>query len=234
MPTLKTPPLETRGPGQTGRRVWKHPELQSHSALVLAADRLTLVPLAGEQETLPDIDVEPDADTLPRPGTVAVALADIDRLKLDLLTNSIAVDHRGGRSTIVFASPVAADACFTRVWRRMGDRFRLLPYKASAWELARTPLALLGALFAATAALAIVLGMFEDLGLAHGAGAVSLPAADDLVTTPRGPKSAAEVLLGWADWRVVCGLGGALAAVIQVWMYRRVTQPPVELELVRV
>ena len=42
-----------------------------------------------------------------------------------------------------------------------------------------------------------------------------------------------EGLARWLDWRVVCGLGGAVAAVLQVWIYRRLTQPPLSLELIR-
>ena len=55
-------------------------------------------------------------------------------------------------------------------------------------------------------------------------GAAGLP-------TSSGPHSPLEAALAWLDWRAVCGLGGIAAAVIQVWLYRRLTQPPVSLEL---
>jgi hypothetical protein len=35
------------------------------------------------------------------------------------------------------------------------------------------------------------------------------------------------------NWKVVCALGGAVAAASQVWLYRRLTTPPASLELVR-
>ena len=36
-----------------------------------------------------------------------------------------------------------------------------------------------------------------------------------------------------ANWRWVCGFGGVVLAVLQVWLYRRLTKPPKRLELAR-
>jgi hypothetical protein len=57
---------------------------------------------------------------------------------------------------------------------------------------------------------------------ATAAVALTLSAADDVAQLP-----------GWADWRVVCGIGGAALAVVQVWLYRRLTRPPSRLVLTR-
>src|SRR5437763_1236865 len=48
MPAPNAPPLEAAVPGRTRRRAWKHPELRSHSLLVLTLDRMHLAPLAGD------------------------------------------------------------------------------------------------------------------------------------------------------------------------------------------
>ena len=60
-----------------------------------------------------------------------------------------------------------------------------------------------------------------------------MPAAGRFGSPGDDGVSPVERLLGWMDWRVVCGLGGAAAAGSQVWLYRRLTAPPAALEVVR-
>ena len=156
-------------------------------------------------------------------------------MKLDLLTNSLAVESGGGRAgrtrlRVVFATPEAADACFTKLWRRLGDGFELLPYRRDWWALARTPVAVLALVLLLTAAVALGLSVFEDAA-AHGS--VSVAGGAGPGTHAPVPRSPFAALSGWLSWQAVCGLGGAAAAGLQVWLYRRVTQPPVSLELVR-
>ena len=59
MPALNAPSPELAVVRPTRRRVWSHPELQSHSLLVLTDDYLFLAPLTGS----------------PRPDVVAAGLA---------------------------------------------------------------------------------------------------------------------------------------------------------------
>ena len=239
MPALKAPLLDTTVAANTRRRIWRNPELKSHSLLVLTLGKVYLAPLTGapKSEVVESAESGADLDELFGPLATAVDLTAVRRVKLDLLTNSLVVDHGGpgGGSrqlTVVFATPEAADACFTRVWRRLGEGFALAPYKRDSWALARAPLVLLGAILAITGALALAANVAEDFAAARAA-AVSVPAAGELGTPVTVHKTPFDTLVGWLNWRVVCGVGGAAAAVVQVWLYRRLTQPPVRLELTR-
>ena len=75
----------------------------------------------------------------------------------------------------------------------------------------------------------IVTDSVVGLGLANR---VNVPVVAQL----EGPMlipHAMHTLIGWMDWRAVCACGGAAAAASQVWLYRRVTQPPTKLEVIR-
>jgi hypothetical protein len=200
-------PALTPVPAADRPRVWAQPELASHARLVLTPDLLRLTPPG------------------PDPADAAIDLAAIRRARLDLLANTMTVEAAGTAPVVVvFATPEAADACFTRLWRWLGDGFKLLPYRRDSWALARTPLLVQVAVLAVTAVLAVLAGVAEDFAAERAAGAVSV---GGLAPAP------VEVLFGWLSWKVVCGLGGVAAAVSQVWLYRRLTQPPASLELVR-
>lgn len=237
MPLADASALETALPGAARRRVWAHPEAKSHSLVVLTFDRLFAAPLAGppKREVVAAVENGGDLDELLGPLAVVVELVAVRRVELDLLTNSLVVEYvktgvSTGRLTVVFASPESADACFTKLWRRLGDGPKLQPYKRDAWAAARAPLALLGAALLVTALLALALSVFEDMASARAAA--QLGTLDGSAPRPL-PKSSLESLLGWMNWRVVCALGGAVAAGAQVWLYRRLTRPPVSLELKR-
>ncbi|HEY1192016.1 MAG TPA: hypothetical protein VGE74_30580 [Gemmata sp.] len=223
--------LETTPPGATRRRVWEHPDVTSHSLVVLTASRVYLAPLTGAPKTelVSAIENGGDLDALLGPLVVAVELTEVRRLKLNLLTNSLIVEYRSGgtgtsRLTVVFATPEAADLCFTKFWRRLGDGCQLQPHTRGAWALARTPLVLLVSALIATAVLALALSAFEDVAPARAAQRADAPRPD---------RSPLEHLLGGLDWRVVCAAGGLIAGLSQVWLYRRFTQPPQALEVMR-
>ena len=226
MPALDVYPSDTEIFGLVKRRVWGYPELRSHSVMVLTARRLHLAPLAGEPnpEALAAIDKGIDLEKILDPLTTLIDLDTVRRLNLDLLTNSLVVEytaagHTAARATVVFQNADDADACFSKLWRRLGGTFTLAPYQRTSWEVARAPLTLLFGLLVAAAVLVFALNVAEDAATARaaeGAAATALDAA-----------------LGWLNWKVVCGVAGVLAAVLQVWLYRRLTHPPVRLELLR-
>lgn len=239
MPGLNIP-LETTLPGATRRRSWGFPELASHSLLVLTFDRLYLAPLAGEPnpETLAAVESGADLDDLLGPLAVVIDLVAVRRMKLDLLNNSLVLEYAGrGLGTreqrVRFASAEAADACFTKVWRRLGDGYQLQPYQRDTWNRVRGPLALLAGALLATAVLVLVLSVFDDIAIARAAARANPGGLEGLAAPSAIPKTPLELLIGWIDWRVVCALGGTVAAVSQVWLYRRLTTPPVSLELTR-
>jgi hypothetical protein len=219
-------PSDTELPGLVKRRVWSYPELQSHSVMVLTLRRLHLAPLAGEPkpEALAAIDRGIDLEKILGPLTTIIDMDAVRRVKLDLLTNSIVIEYAAAghgviRVTVVFRNAEDADACFSKLWRRLGESFMLTPYKRPVWVLARTPLTLLGGVLSATALLVFGLNVAEDAATARAAGGFTATALD--------------AALGWVNWKTVCAVGGVLAAAVQVWLYRRLTQPPVRLELVR-
>ena len=226
MPALNAPPPAVAVASRSRRRVWAAPELRSHALLVLTPDRIHLAPLAGppKPHTAAAAAGGADLGDLLGPLATVIDLAAVRGVKLDLPADALAVEYVGPgarpcRLAVVFATPEAADACFTKVWRRLGRGFELRPYRRDFRALARGPLVLLAAVLLATAALALTLSVAEDV-TNHGGGAAP-------------PESPLEALAASLDWRAVCVAGGAAAAAAQVWLYRRVTRPPVVLELAR-
>jgi hypothetical protein len=238
MPPVNAPLIETTLPGHKRCRTWAHPEVTSHSLVVLSFEQLLVTPPAGAPapELVEAVEAMGNPGELLGPGVAAIDFADIRDVKLDLLADALVVEYaaRGrdaGRLTIAFAGPEAADACFTRLWRRLGVDFQLKPYKRDAWAAARTPLVFMVAALVMTAALVLTLSAFEDM--ASDRAAAQRAAAEGVVPIGPPPRSVLERALGWMDWRGVCALGGIAAAATQVWLYRRLTRPPVSLELTR-
>jgi hypothetical protein len=199
-----------------------------------------LAPLGSDPraETVAAITAGADVEALLGPLATSIDLAGIQRVKLDLLSNSLFIDYMGrystSRAVVTFATSESADACFTKAWRRLGDGMVLNDSQRDKAALARAPLMLLVMSLLITAALAIVISVFEDFGAARAAadaGAVAVGPLGEKVDAI--PKTPLEGLIGWMDWRVICAIGGTVAAASQVWLYRRLTTPPVSLELVR-
>jgi hypothetical protein len=246
MPALNSPLNDTvevkaLGPAPSKRRVWSEPELTSHSLLVLTPERLYLASLgsAPRPETVASIAADGDVDELLGPLATTVDLPGVHRVHLDLLNNSLAVDYFGRenttrRATVTFSDHEAADACFTKLWRRLGNDVKLNDFQRDKAQLARAPLMLLFASLVVTAALALILSVFEDFGQARAAaesGQVAVGPLGERVESI--PKTPLEGLIGWMNWKVVCAIGGVVAAASQVWLYRRLTTPPASLELLR-
>ena len=221
------------------RRVWSHPELESHSLLVLTRDRLVLAPFAGtpRPELVAAAESGANLDELLGSLVTAIHLGTVRRLTLDLLANAVHLEYAPGtrlksRITLTFATSAAADSCFSRIWRRLGDTCKLESRQRGGWSSARTPLLLLGAILAATAVLGFAIHTLDELSTANATASVNVPVVAQLEGPMQIPH-AMHKLIGWMDWRAVCALGGAAAAASQVWLYRRVTQPPTTLEVIR-
>ncbi len=221
MPTLKLPPAptDTAAPGLTRRRVWQAPVVRSHALLALTASRLYLAPAnvtvpAGAAEAIVN---GADLSTAFGPLATVIDLPAVRRVAHDLVTNTLTIEYRPtlatrsgsiptGQVVIQFETHEAADEVFTKLWRRIADRVKLVQDRRPTWALIRTPLAAIGGVLAAVIALAVV-----SVALADGGH----PATGGLAL----------------DWRWVCGVGGAVLAGLQVWLYRRWTTPPKKLEL---
>jgi hypothetical protein len=209
MASVLTPALTDTGyPGFTRRRVWRAPEVRSHSLVVLSATRLYLVPLGVD----PPADVEDAADlgAVLGPTATAIELSAIRRLTHDLLAFTLQLECADRPTIVTFATAEPADAVFAMLWRRLGTEFELTPSRPDPWAVARVPVAVLAGLLIATLTLAL-----------------AASAADDL---PANPVTSA---LRAMEWRVVCGFGGAALAVVQAILYRRLTRPPSRLALTR-
>jgi hypothetical protein len=145
MPTLTHPhavlPSDTTIPGLTRRRIWKAPELQSHSLLVMTLPRLYLTPYTGEPkpELLAAVENVPLVDTILGPLATVIDLQAIRRVRLDLLTNTVTIDHQTANSKLVqvlitFTTSELADAVFTKLWRRLGTRFEMKTDTTDSWD----------------------------------------------------------------------------------------------------
>jgi hypothetical protein len=225
MPTLQRPTdVETTAPGLTRRRIWQAPAVRSHSLLTLTMSKLYLAAAAAavKPETVKAIETGADLDATFGQLATVVELAKVKRVKLDLVANTLAIEYvrpvpsgsgtigfPTARVVIEFATSETADEVYTKVWRRLGDRFELKSYKRSGWELARVPVAFMAGILVATLALSLVANAVADGG---GADGLLKPFAS-------------------ADWRLVCGIGGVALAGMQVWLYRRLNRPPARLEL---
>jgi hypothetical protein len=221
MPALTSPPAflpsATTEAGLVRRRVWKAPEVRSHSLVVLTLPRLYLSPMTGEPkpETVAAIERGGDMDAILGPLATAVDLIAIRRVRLDLVINTLHVEYQAGqgkaKTAIRFATSEAADTAFSKLWRRLGDEFKLKPFRADPWAVARGPVLAILTLVAATGLLALGLNALEDTAAGqHGTLAGRLP-----------------------GWRLVCAAGGAAAAGVTVWLYRRLTRPPERLDLMK-
>ena len=127
--TIEVRSLGAARPAVTKRRSWVHPELVSHSLVVLTLERLYLAPMVGDPkpETLAAVDAGGDLDAILGPLATTIDLVAVRRIKLDLMTNSLIIEYLGrghetSRATITFTTPEAAAACFTKMWPRTGAR----------------------------------------------------------------------------------------------------------------
>jgi hypothetical protein len=218
MPSLKTyAPSRTELPPTFRRRVWAAPTVSSHAAVVLTPALLYLADGAGpvSDETIAAAERGEDLKQLFGSMVVPVNLPSVVRVLLDLPANTVHVEftneHRAGttRVSATFAEAETADEVFTILWRRLGSEWSARPVRPAWWDRVRIPATTLAGVLTAT----LLLGLAAT------------------VTQDADPASA-----GWLrllDWRFVCGSGGALAALAQVWLYRRATQPAAAIELGR-
>lgn len=200
-------------PALSYRRVWASPEVMSHSLAVLTLTRLHLAPpskVPPSAEQIAEIESGEHEGGL-GPDAIVIDLATVRRVRLDMIANVVELEYLAGRlphvATVRFASPESADTLFTKVWHRLGADFQLVPFQVSPWVSVRGPLAVTLGLLAGTALAAVALATNAE------GGTDSLP--------------------WWLDWRYACVAGGAAMAAVQVWVYRRWTEPAARLELIR-
>ncbi len=214
-------------PGLARRRVWAAPAVVSHSLLALTFQKLHLAPTGANvrPDAIAAIRTGADLEQTFGPFGTVVELANVSRVRFDLLANALTLEYLHGegsgairlrgqapkaRVVIEFADHETADEVYTKIWRRLGDRVELKPYRRDFRELGRVPVALMIGISVATALLVAAIQVAAESG----------PSVNPVFAALRG-----------FDWRWVCGVGGAALAVLQVRVYRAFTQPPTHLEL---
>lgn len=219
-------PVDTLLPGAIRRRVWHAPAVLSHSLLTLTPTKLYLAPAGAlpKAETVAAILEGADLDKTFGPLAVAIDLRAVSRLRLDLTTNAVTIVYnpmfgrngsgvvgRTPRAEVVIACAdhATGDELFTKLWRRLGQTFELKRLGSAPPGAARRPVAIMAGVLAATLAITLASTVAADL------------------TDPPALLAPFASL----DWRAVCGLGGAVLAGLQLWLYRRLTKPPTALEL---
>jgi len=209
---------DTTLPGLQGRRVWSAPAVASHAWLVMTPARLYLVPTGFSTDKALGQAVESGADLELLFGEAAacVNLADIARADFDLAGLTLTLCRATGDVALNFRDAEAADDVFTKLLHRTRDRLALTSDKPDPLVAARGPLGVLAGVLLATATLAVTASAAADLA------------------TPDAPDWLSRwlTLLATLDWRAVCGVGGAVAAWLQVAAYRRYHRPPTRLALV--
>jgi hypothetical protein len=204
MPTLKSPAasVDTAAPGLTRRRVWQAPRVRSHALIALTFSRMYLAPA--------NFAVSPGAVDAIQDGADLNAAFDLESNTLTIEDRPTVTTRSGsiptGQVVIHFDTYEAADEVFTKLWRRIAVRVKLHQNRPPLFDRVRTPLAAVGGVLLATLGLTVACVAVSDGG--HPASGGFAP-----------------------DWRWACGLGGAITAALQVWVYRRWTTPPTKLEL---
>lgn len=190
----------------------------SHSLMVLTLPRLFLAPATGgaHSESVQALEQGADIESVVGPLATVIDLHSIKRVQLDLVQNSLRIEYintlTGKASTAIrFASSEIADAAFSKLWRRLGQEYRLQPYRPEPYALAQIPIIAILTVLLTTAFLAIAMNVLQDVPLF-------------------GNPTWASMLPGW---KVICSFGGAVAALITVWLHRRLTSPPERLVLIR-
>ena len=216
---------DTTLPGSTNRRQWRAPTVTSHSLIVLTATRLYLCSLSAKptEETIEAIRQGTDPETVLGAGTVIVEFSDVRRVLAELLTDTLTLEVRPSRQaarsvTITFTEPEAADDLFALLLKRIGDSCDLVTNQDDPIAMARPTLGVMAGVLLATVTLAVTISAIDDV-------------AESTVGIDR--QAAWFAAIAWMDWRVIGAIGGVVLAVIQVWMYRQFTRPPVRLELIR-
>jgi hypothetical protein len=220
---VQAPMDQTLPPGFAKRRVWVAPQITTHSAVILTPIRLYLAP--GTTPPPADIVAAVTAGSDPAavfgPLVTTIHLGAVRSVTHDLLTNTVNIDSdmSGGntgswtsRASIAFSEAEQADAMFTKLWRRLGDEFKIRPDHPPLMHMAQLPLTVLLGIFLATAMLALLTNAAADFG-------ASAPGWMQALQT--------------TNWQTIAVCGGMAAAIVQVWLYRRLTRPPVRLELAK-
>jgi hypothetical protein len=211
------PAAEPLASGSVRRRIWSAPSIRSHSLAVLTASQLHLAPRAGtvKPETIQAIQTGADLEELLGPLTTVIELDSVFRVELNLLSNALTLEYRlPGRSVarvqLNCENHETADELYTKIWRRLGNRVVVHGDRPAMAEVARVPLFIMAGVLLTTS----VLALFANWAADSTSGFAWL-------------KPMAAV-----DWKVICGVGGGILAVLQVVLYRRLTTPPTRLELV--
>jgi len=222
MPVLQhASTLDTMLPGEARRRIWSAPDIISHSLITLTLAKLYFASGKTKADTVQSIQAGADLDETFGPIATVVELSTITRIKLELITNTLTIEYRANsrspaRVTIQCASHETADEIYSKLWRRLGDDFEVRGNQDHSHEAARKPIIVIAAVMLCTIVFAMLANFAADRVLLNG-------------------ESSSAILKAFAivDWKVIGAIGGGVLAILQVWLYRTLTVPPTQLELVK-
>ncbi len=222
MPVLQqTSPLDTTLPGEARRRIWSSPDIISHSLITLTLAKIYFASGKTKAETVQNIQAGADLEETFGPLATVVDLSTITRLKLELITNTLTIEYRANsrtpaRVTIQCATHETADEIYSKLWRRLGDEFEVRGNQDHSPAATRTPIIVIVAVLFCTVLFALLANFAADRVLLNGENSSVVMKAFAIV-----------------DWKVIGAIGGGVLAILQVWLYRTLTVPPTQLELVK-
>lgn len=221
---------DTTLPGLTTRRIWQESELYSPGLILLTVNRLYIrsEPLSLSQSDLQRLLIGGNVDEQLGPTTQMYPLTDLDHAALDLETYTVRLIFRGDRpqpELLRFRSAAVADDFFTKLARRVQEQFQPIVPKFDVLQAMRTPIAAMFGVVTGMVTMNLLANSYADLSeyrFLLGDQSFELP--------------------GWYAWadrffqifppRLMGTLSGAVLAILQLWAYRRLTQPPQSVELV--
>lgn len=204
------------------RRIWTHPALTSHSAVVLTGTRLYLA--SNDSPPSPDslskLKLGGNPEELLGKALLIIPLAEVIRATEDLETNTIALEYgsREARSvSITLTDEESTDELFMGLWRRLASEFELNP-DTDRIRSARKPLAVMLGMVLTTFLAAYIVQLAEEFHTAHAVSTTN----GTLVLTDSNRVYLKEL----ADRRSLCYVAGGIGlAAAQIWLYRRLTRP---------
>jgi hypothetical protein len=218
---------ETTLPGLLTRRIWEASELESPYFVLLTANRVYVrnSPIELSESTIRKLLLGGQIEEILGNDVVCHELTQLKRGSLHLENQTVLLNFLKGNLSISFKSSAFADDFFTKLARRVQDRFRPEMAKVDVVRAMRSPLAAMAGILCVMVTISLLANSYADLSeyrFLMSDGTVELPA-----------------WYGWVDRffqtippRFIGTLSGAVLALMQLWAYRRLTRQSQILELV--
>lgn len=218
---------ETAIPGLTTRRLWQAPELRSPGFVLLTVNKLYRAEEARElsESEIQQLILGNRPDILEHPSVRVFELSELREARIELETGRCHVCFPRHHLVLDFDKPESADDFFAKFARRVQEHHEVIVPKADVLKAMRSPLVAMFGVLCFMIAHKLVSLSYRDLTESRflwNASAVELPAW----------YPAVDHFFQTFPPEFVGSLSGVVLALLQLWAYRRLTQPPAELQLV--